>query len=53
MYMMPPVAGVTAWLTTGEQFTSIKLTGAALAMAGVAIAQFSPNGAQLPPNPID
>lgn len=53
MYMMPPVAGVTAWLTTGEQFTSIKLMGAALAMAGVAIAQFSPNGAQLPPNPID
>ncbi|MFZ9297964.1 MAG: DMT family transporter [Hylemonella sp.] len=53
MYLMPPVAGVTAWFTTGEQFTAIKLLGAALAMIGVAIAQFSPSGARVPPNPID
>jgi len=40
MYLMPPVAGVVAWLTLGEQFTSLKLAGAAVTMAGVAWAQF-------------
>ncbi len=40
MYLMPPVAGVVAWLTLGEQFTWLKLAGAAVTMAGVAWAQF-------------
>ena len=40
MYLMPPVAGVMAWLTLGEQFTWLKLAGAAVTMAGVAWAQF-------------
>jgi drug/metabolite transporter (DMT)-like permease len=40
MYLMPPVAGVMAWLTLGEQFTWLKIAGAAVTMAGVAWAQF-------------
>jgi len=41
MYLMPPIAGVIAWLGLGEQFTALKLGGAALTMAGVAWAQLS------------
>ena len=40
MYLMPPVAGVMAWLTLGETFTWAKIAGAAITMAGVAWAQF-------------
>jgi drug/metabolite transporter (DMT)-like permease len=40
MYLMPPVAGVMAWLTLGEVFTWLKIIGAAITMAGVAYAQF-------------
>ena len=40
MYLMPPVAGVMAWLTLGETFTWLKIGGAAVTMAGVAWAQF-------------
>jgi drug/metabolite transporter (DMT)-like permease len=40
MYLMPPVAAAIAWLAAGEGFTVLKLTGAAVALAGVAIAQF-------------
>ena len=41
MYLMPPVAGVMAWLTLGETFTWLKIVGAAVTMAGVAWAQFA------------
>lgn len=41
MYLMPPVAGLIAWLVSGEHFTAIKLIGAGVALAGVALAQFS------------
>ena len=41
MYLMPPVAGLVAWLVAGESYTGIKLAGAALALAGVALAQFA------------
>jgi drug/metabolite transporter (DMT)-like permease len=41
MYLMPPVAGLVAWGLTGERYTGIKLSGAALALAGVALAQFA------------
>jgi drug/metabolite transporter (DMT)-like permease len=40
-YLMPPIAGLVAWLTLGEQFTALKLTGAAVTLAGVAWAQYS------------
>ncbi len=40
MYLMPPVAGLVAWWLTGERYTAIKLGGAALTLAGVALAQF-------------
>jgi drug/metabolite transporter (DMT)-like permease len=32
---------MVAWATTGEQYTAAKLAGAALALVGVAIAQYS------------
>ena len=41
MYLMPPVAGLVAWALTGERFTGIKLAGAALTLAGVAVAQYA------------
>jgi len=45
MYLMPPVAGLVAWLVTGERYTGVKLAGAALTLGGVALAQFtSPRG---------
>jgi drug/metabolite transporter (DMT)-like permease len=40
MYLMPPVAGLVAWLAMGESYTWIKLAGAAITLAGVALAQF-------------
>jgi drug/metabolite transporter (DMT)-like permease len=40
MYLMPPVAGLVAWALTGEQYGGVKLAGAALTLAGVALAQF-------------
>ena len=41
MYLMPPVAGLVAWLVTGERYTGIKLGGAVLTLAGVAVAQYA------------
>jgi len=41
MYLMPPVAGLVAWWFSGEHYTAIKLGGAALTLAGVALAQFA------------
>ena len=40
-YLMPPIAGLVAWLTIGETFTALKILGAAVTLAGVAWAQFS------------
>jgi len=40
-YLMPPIAGLAAWLTLGEKFTALKLAGAAVTLAGVAWAQYS------------
>ena len=39
-YLMPPIAGLVAWLTVGETFTWLKLAGAAVTLAGIAWAQF-------------
>jgi drug/metabolite transporter (DMT)-like permease len=47
MYLMPPIAGVAAWLTLGETFTPLKLAGATITLAGVAWAQFG--GGHAPP----
>jgi len=47
MYLMPPVAGVVAWLTLGESFSALKIASAAVTMAGVAWAQFG--GGHPPP----
>ena len=40
-YLMPPIAGVVSWLTLGEQFSAIKISGALVVMGGVAYAQFA------------
>lgn len=41
MYGMPPVAGLVSWIAVGEAFTATKIAGAAIALAGVALAQFA------------
>ena len=48
MYLMPPVAGLVAWALTGERYTTAKLAGAAVTLAGVALAQFSSRSARDP-----
>lgn len=40
MYLMPPIAGLVAWITLGETFTLLKIAGAVITMAGVAWVQF-------------
>src|SRR5437868_2411717 len=47
MYLPPPIAGIVAWLTLGEQFTWLKIAGAGITMAGIAWAQFG-SGRPLP-----
>ncbi|MDI9331224.1 MAG: DMT family transporter [Alphaproteobacteria bacterium] len=44
MYLMPPVAGLLAWLVTGESYSGAKITGAVICLLGVAIAQFARSG---------
>lgn len=44
MYLMPPVAGFVAWLVMGESYTWIKIAGASVTLAGVALAQFGRRG---------
>ncbi len=44
VYLMPPVAGFVAWLALGESYTWTKLAGAAVTLAGVALAQFGRRG---------
>ena len=39
LYLLPPIAGVAAWIMTGETFPPLKVAGAALALAGVMLAQ--------------
>jgi drug/metabolite transporter (DMT)-like permease len=41
MYLLPPIAGVAGWWMTGETFPPLKLAGAAVALGGVALAQFA------------
>lgn len=41
IYLMPLIAGLTAWAWGGEQFSAHKLLGAGIILAGVALAQFS------------
>jgi drug/metabolite transporter (DMT)-like permease len=57
MYLMPPVAGLVAWAVTGERYTGIKLAGAALTLAGVAVAQYASHQPNDPvreaPAPVD
>lgn len=48
VYLMPPVAGLVAWFATGETYTGIKLGGAALTLAGVAVAQFARSSPRAP-----
>jgi drug/metabolite transporter (DMT)-like permease len=48
MYLVPPVAGFVAWLATGEGYGPAKLGGAAITLAGVALAQFASRDARVP-----
>jgi len=57
MYLMPPVAGLVAWAVTGERYSAMKIAGAALTLAGVALAQFTSSSPRDPvresPAPVD
>ncbi len=57
MYLMPPVAGLVAWAVTGERYSTLKVAGAALTLAGVALAQFTSSSPRDPvresPAPVD
>lgn len=50
-YLMPPIAGLVAWLTLGETFTGLKIVGAVVALAGIAWAQSSARAATPPDAP--
>ena len=41
MYLMPPVAGLLAWVFTGESYSGTKIAGAVICLMGVAVAQFA------------
>lgn len=45
-YLMPIVAGAVAWWATGERFTAVKIAGALLTLAGVALAQYASRSGQ-------
>ncbi|MDA1117823.1 MAG: DMT family transporter [Proteobacteria bacterium] len=47
-YLMPPIAGLVAWLTLGETFTWLKIVGAVAAMGGIAWAQLGVRSAAPP-----
>ena len=40
-YLIPPSAGLFAWLLAGETFTWIKVAGGGLTLLGVALAQYA------------
>jgi len=40
-YLIPPTAGVFAWLLAGETFTWVKVAGAGVTLVGVALAQYA------------
>jgi len=47
-YLMPPIAGLVAWVTLGETFTGLKILGAIVALAGIAWAQSGARSAAPP-----
>jgi drug/metabolite transporter (DMT)-like permease len=51
LYLPPPIAGVVAWLTLGEQFTWLKIAGAGVTMAGIAWAQLGSPRPAFPDTP--
>ena len=51
IYLMPPIAGLAAWAGMGESYGPLKLLGAAIALGGVALAQFARRAVAA--NPID
>ena len=51
-YLMPLVAGGVAWWATGERFTLLKIGGAILTLAGVALAQYAVRDRRTPVQPV-
>lgn len=52
-YLMPPIAGVVAWVFSDERFGWVKILGAAITLAGVAVAQFAGSRPKDNPAPLD
>lgn len=53
IYLMPPIAGLSAWAVMGERYTAIKLLAAAVTLGGVALAQFATGKQPVPAQAID
>ena len=52
-YLMPPTAALVAWIFTDERFGAVKMLGAAITLAGVAVAQFVGGKPKDNPAPLD
>lgn len=52
-YLMPPIAGVVAWVFSDERFGWVKILGAAITLGGVAVAQFAGSKPEENPAPLD
>ncbi|MBL8382177.1 MAG: DMT family transporter [Burkholderiales bacterium] len=52
-YLMPPTAALVAWVFTDERFGAVKMAGAAITLAGVAVAQFVGTRPRENPAPLD
>lgn len=53
IYLMPLIAGITAWAWGGEAFSLHKVVAAAIILAGVALAQFGATALRLGRQPLD
>lgn len=49
MYLVPIIGGVTSWLLLGEGFSTVKTAGAALTLAGLAVARRTERPTPVPP----
>lgn len=49
MYLVPIIGGLTSWLLLGEGFGALKIAGAALTLAGLAMARRTTGDKPVPP----
>lgn len=52
MYLVPIIGGLTSWLLLGEGFGALKIAGATLTLAGLAMARRATGDKPVPPPPV-